>query len=443
MKRKSKICITMGIFVMSALLLSCSDQNKKGEEKAVQSNVTQNEKAVKSNVTENEKAVKNNTKENKKAVQSNTKEDEKVVKSNAIKEVSLKEKKLDLKKYSLKYREGEDHQPFFINNEITKSKNGYYFWKSECLMFFDKASEKVVPLCNLPNCKHKIEPDSKCNAYFESGKYTFDYVQYYNGNVYVIGLNEDSYVCIFKVAKDGSTREESCKLYKFKPETNKYGSEGYYVSVCIQRGYAYFIDNEEKDLKLRKIKLDSKQKPEVLYEATGIRPVLYRMEANGDYLFFQSGNYTDETCERVKGGIYACNLISNEVVLVKKDAVSSYVVRGSDIFYSKKNLVNRYNLITQEDEIFVNSKGGYAKISADKNYIYVVQENENKVEKSCYIYNEDKSVVCQISSEGRERSYHFGDDKYLFVSFMDSEGTMKVLDKEYLKKGKCKWKVIY
>ena len=168
------------------------------------------------------------------------------VTANSIK-VSSEEKKIDLDNYVLDYKAGEDHEPGFLWNKIAKSESGYYFWGkgiyNQMLMFFDKASGMTVPLCNLPNCKHKEEDYDKCNGYFKAydispvtAGYDTRCLQYYNGNIYIIGIDSDAYVCMFRVAKDGSTREKSCRLFKFEPEVYSDGGVGdYHASTCIHR----------------------------------------------------------------------------------------------------------------------------------------------------------------------------------------------------------------
>ena len=374
-------------------------------------------------------------------------------------ETSGEERKLDLANYSLDYKEGEDHQPFFFWSEITKSETGYYFWGKgtyeHMLMFFDSESGMTVPLCNLPNCKHTAEDYDKCNAYFnefESSPVTAGYdtrcLQYYNGNIYIIGVDSDAYVCMFRVAKDGSTREKSCRLFKFEPETDSDGSvESYNASVCIHRGYLYFINNKEKELKLRRMKLDSKEEADIIYETEGIRPNLYRMEGYGDYIFFQGGNFTDEACENMDGGIYAYNIVSQEISLVKKDAISAYMIKDTDIYYSTADSVNKYNLLTQKDEIFVKTKKGYATVAADNNYIYVVgnQFFGGDEESIIRVYKPDKTEVGQIQPPQEGGQCYFGDDNYLFArTYGDSSGErIEVFDKSKLDEEESSWKKLY
>lgn len=381
-----------------------------------------------------------------------------VVTTSSIK-VSDEEKKIDLDNYKLDYKEGEDHQPFFFWSEITKSETGYYFWGKgtydHMLMFFDRKSGMTVPLCNLPNCKHTKEDYDKCNGYFnefESSPVTAGYdtrcLQYYNGNIYIIGVDSDAYVCMFRVAKDGSTREKSCRLFKFEPETDSDGGvESYNASVGIHRGYLYFINNKEKELKLRRVKLDSKEEAEVIYKTEGIRPNLYRMEGYGDYIFFQGGNFTDEACENMDGGIYAYNIVSQEISLVKKDAISAYMIKDTDIYYSTEDAVKKYNLLTQKDEIFVKTKKGYAAVAADNNYIYVAGDQffGGDEDSTIHVYKPDKTEVGQIQPPEGSGQCYFGDDSFLFAeTFGSSSGLcIEVFDKSKFNEEESSWKKLY
>lgn len=355
---------------------------------------------------------------------------------------------LDLEAYNLEYKKETDFQPFFQWSYCAKSENGYYFWNSfydgGMIMFYDNTSKATVPLCNLPDCSHG-EGVTSCNAYFnrnfdiKEDSFHNNDIQYYEGNLYTTGCDKNNNENIYKIAKDGSTREVSCRLYKAESSNsddmeNPDSIDRIAPSVCIHRGYAYFIDNSESMPKIRKVKLDSKEEPEIIYETSGVRPNLYRMEGYGDYIFFQAGNFTDETYSEIEGGVYAYNIITGNISLVKKGAISSYIIQNNMLYYSTDTTVNRYNIVSQEDEEFVKMEDSYPDVMADNNYIYVT-DSSNTIR----VYDRDKTKICTISLEDCSE-YFYGDDEYLFAK---TKYGVKILDKSVLKDGKPKWNSLY
>ena len=200
-------------------------------------------------------------------------------------------------------------------------------------------------------------------------------------------------------------------------------------------------------MKLRRVKLDSNEEADIIYETEGIRPNLYRMEGYGDYIFFQGGNFTDEACENMDGGIYAYNTVSQEISLVKKDAINAYVVKDANIYYSTTNSVNKYNLLTQEDEIFVKTKKGYPMVATDYNYIYVAESDlfGRDEDSTIHVYKSDKTEVGQIQPPEGSGQYYFGDDSYLFAETYGGSGgeCIEVFDKSKFNKEESSWKKLY
>lgn len=404
---------------------------------------TGNDKEINQNVNEGE--------QKEEGLEETAKAEENENKADTVKDDRV-ETKLDLQETSLEYQLETDFQPFFIGSKATKSENGYYFWGgkyTDMIMFCDNTSGMTVPLCNLPDCKHGEDGEyEKCNAYFgeintntDQNHYGCEYMQYYNGNLYLVGYDLDGYVNIYKIAPDGSTREKSCTLYKadftdpLDPE-NPDVSRWRQPYICIHRGYVYFINNDESELKLRRVKIDSKEEPQVIYEAEGVRPNLYRMEGYGEYIFFQAGNFTDESYEEIEAGIYAYQIEKGEISLVKNDAINSYIIRNGVIYYSTDTGIRCYDLSTQKDEEFVETEA-YADVMADENYIYInTQNDEDKV----IVYDENQKKIAEIELEDC-LAYIYGDEKYLFASWSngaDSSG-VKRLDKSLLKDGTVQW----
>lgn len=264
-----------------------------------------------------------------------------------------KEQPLDLINYSLDYQFDTDFQSSFQWTDATRNETGYYFLKDAPgledglrLCYFDEAAGRYIILCSKPDCAHT---DDSCNAYLETNPYKgtdiflASYIQYYEGGVYVAARGTEGYVNLYRIAADGSTRDKVMPLFKQLEDKTSAGLEFRYPYVCIHRGYVYFINNMSTKNKIFRIKLGGDTQ-ELVYENDGERPLLYRMKAYGDFLFFQSGNFWDEKCIDITSGIYAYNIHTGEVTLVKKDAISEYQVLGHDLYYDGKGTVECYSL---------------------------------------------------------------------------------------------------
>ena len=291
---------------------------------------------------------------------------------------------LDLENYSLDYELETDDQPFFFWSQVTKSEYGYYFSiDNNTMVFFDSKSQNIIPLCNKPECMHN---NSKCNAYFgqdtlEETDFWLQQLQYYKGNIYLIGFDSEGYANLYKVSQDGSSCEKYMQLYKTDISSTAL------PHFCIHRGYVYYIKEDEAIPKIRRIKLGDTE-TEIVFETSGIRPNLYRMLGYGDYIFFQSGNYIDETCVETQGGIYAYNIKTREVQLVKKDAIATYIIVNHTCFYKLGEDVRKFDLVTQKDEKIID--GASFDISADEMYVYIFDESDLKV------YNHQGELICNI-----------------------------------------------
>ena len=362
------------------------------------------------------------------------------------------EGRLDLKNYSLDYVFGTDAQTEFIWGRCAKSEKGYYVWgeTERNLCFIDSQTLEMVPLCNRPDCMHN---DEECNAYFNDfitgAEEVFcdkGHIQYYDGYIYIVGSDHE-YVNLYKVSVDGSTCEEYMSLYRVDLSPNgDYGdmdttNVSSYSSpdIWIHRGYVYYIDNREAYPKIRRMKLGSDE-AEIVYETGGERPNLYRMLPYGDYLFFQTGNYTDDTITESVGGIMAYNINTGEIMLVKKEAISSYGINNGVLYY----YVNSDDVIAFDFNTCKETKICHLETSSTSDlygekYMYT-HSFENDIV-SIYSYdgkmigmNKDESIV----------SCYFGDDKYLLAVYKLSptKSVNAIIRVDDIIAGKGKWKLL-
>lgn len=352
-----------------------------------------------------------------------------------------KEVLLDLNTYSLQNAGSKSGQPEILFNRAAISGLGIYYWDwssndgKEKLMFFDKAFQTSVVLCNRPNCTHS---DDTCNAafgaYSASGTFFYrDMIFYYDESVFLVGDDEESFVNLYRVAADGSSWEKYMTLFKAEKTvtTDDTGTSTFWrlPNICIHKDYVYYIDNSESVQKLRRIPMGGKE-TEVVYEPQGEKTLVYRMRAHGDFLFFQSGKYVGET---LVAGIYAYNTKTDEVSLVKKDALRDYSVVEDSLYYEMNEKIYKYNLKTGEDvELPIINTSTNRTFFANEKGIYFFDENNGILE----VFDDDGNLIESIHDTDIEICY-FGADGFFFG---ESSKLQKVfLDEKALHSGNGKW----
>lgn len=355
----------------------------------------------------------------------------------------VQEESLDLENYSLEVLD-TDPQIGLGWNRIAKAESGYYFWKPHIgwanglLSFFDTASGQVTPLCNRPDCSHD---SADCNAYFnakneEDGFFSRDYLQYYEGNIYVFGYDADGYMNLYKVAADGSTCETYMQLFKI----DLTAGEVTFPRVYIYRGYVYYCDLREEKPRIYRMELGNDKK-ELVYESTEIG-AMGCMEGYGDYLFFQEIQFTDDY-EDYTIGFFGYNIRTQKIYLIKKN-INIYAIQGDTIYYLADSEIRAYSLSTQEDALVVSDleKSEELELGADEQYLYVFNSDSGNLR----IYDYDGSLVEEIIDSNISNCY-FGDGVYLFAegTFYSDELQGNASIRAYLKAsdikdGKAEWK---
>lgn len=331
---------------------------------------------------------------------------------------------LDLEKYSLENKERTDAQPEFMWNRAASSDLGIYYWGDLTLNFYDKNAKVSVPLCNRPNCNHD---SNACNAAFgiftSTGWEVYrSMVYYYNGTVFLVG-DEKNNVNLYKVKADGSSWETYMTLFKAE-KTTEIGADGITTTswrlpdVCLHRNYVYYIDNSESHPKLRRIQMKGTQ-TEVIFEPEGDRTMLYRMKCYGDFVFFQAGRYEGE---ELKAGIYAYNVQTGEVCLVKADVLREYYVVENILYYTANEMVYAYDLKTGEVKAFSFRIGDIqTTFFVDKNGIYLFDNRFGELK----IYDKSGNLECVIA-DSQVRDCLFGTDGIFYGEAGSGEGHANV-----------------
>ncbi|MDE5820229.1 MAG: DUF5050 domain-containing protein [Lachnospiraceae bacterium] len=297
---------------------------------------------------------------------------------------------------------------------VAKSENGYYFWERISpdhlhprLMFMDKESGRVVPLCNRPDCVHE---GKECNAYFREhhdvgGGIHKKYLQYYEGNLYAVGLSEDAYVSLFRIKADGSAEWEiSAKLYRTDyAATHRWESP----EVLIEGGYAYFVDWYQKIKKLERMPIDGGM-PETVFEGDSDASAvnIYQIKSNGGTLFFQVISYPDDIPENVVGALYSCDSATGQCNLVKA-FVGPYSVYDGFVYHSSSEGLCRYSIQDQTTEILVNQPMNVPNITITREYIILCDQWEDGAALTLYDY-EGKEIATVPNTLGL--AWYFGGD---------------------------------
>lgn len=355
---------------------------------------------------------------------------------------NYKEEKLDLEKYSVRNELDIDANTGFLWFTMAESDYGYYIPYDDMLVFVDKVTEKIVPLCNRADCSHN---DENCNAHYNTHYsitndesdvvFKLNYLQFYDGYLYTLAYDMSGYVYLYKISEDGSTREKCMKLYKQEASV----SDGIKIGeVCIHRGYVYYVHAFEDNPKLRRMRLGGGEE-EIIFELKGERGNLYRIRPYGDFVFFQAGNFTDETCTDINSGIFAFNVNDGKLQLVKENGVATYFVEKDILYYQTAGVISRYDLVTGEKEVLFEDDLN-ADFSVDDRYIYHINGNCLDI----YDLSMEKMFSVENSPEQRIFSYDFGNGEYLFAEGIMGDGDEQKSGFYYLKKtgiedGTAKW----
>lgn len=102
--------------------------------------------------------------------------------------------------------------PNFFPYKLVEGDAGYYFKAGNTLLFADKTTMEVLPLCSLPGCLHNQETDEAkrelCQAYFPANSILTP-MAYYNGSLYICyrkTLRSD--FTLVRLSPDGTERRE-------------------------------------------------------------------------------------------------------------------------------------------------------------------------------------------------------------------------------------------
>lgn len=310
--------------------------------------------------------------------------------------------------------------------EITQSENGYYIWERvnpqqlyPHLLFMDKESGRVVPLCNKPDCTHE---GRECNAYFplfDFGKDGVDrhYIQYYDGKLYASGLSADDYVSLFEIKPDGSEWEISTKLFR-----TDYSSSGRWRSpeILIENGYVYFVDSRQNKMKLERMAIAGGT-PEIVFEgdSEALYVDVFRMKNADDVIFFQVSFNMDGSLENAIEGLYCYDMLRGQCSLIKEGCCGPYSVRDGFVYYANTEGLCCYSIHDQTTNILNDQPMDVPNITLTNNFIILCDQMKDH---SLILYDYEGKKAATVPNTLGLQWYFGGDSDMLFGQYAGAEG---------------------
>ena len=289
-------------------------------------------------------------------------------------------KKVDLETMNFKADKNGSYEE--SNESFAMTEDGIYYFVDEYLKFYDFSSKKKVTVCNKPNCKHD---NKECNAYFETSVAEKGYMDtttiiYYEGYLYMAGCDDDGKVYLYRISKDGSSREKYMQLYGAnftdvgrQGETEDFSRTWICPDIVIRNGYVYYMFTSEDTCSgLMRKKLGSDKVEYVVKAKEDMHFQAYRINSNGDYLLFQVGVYNEDYTD-MDAALYALNDTTDEIVKLVDDFQGRYYMRDDCMYYLKyREGLYRYSF----------SDGKTKKILPAEYFVDFITINKNSI--LCY-----------------------------------------------------------
>lgn len=282
------------------------------------------------------------------------------------------------------YVEGEDYQQQWNvrgsseAKKFTKGENGWYYY-SGVLSFYDFNSNTSVVVCNQPNCQHN---SAACNAYLRDLCDSVQYIQYYDGNLYVVGMNALD-VCVFRISADGSTHGKVGTLSTI--------SSGQSINCVVHRGYIYCTVGMDGSLNgnsvaVYRLSLGGGCEAEKIYTFDTAYGSGVQLKAYGNYLYMQHLYYTDAEGNDLTGDLYRYQIHTGEAELLIKDIYKPFAMDDSHIYYATFSQVMLYDFESEQTSVLWES-GSSVYFVLDGKYLYCDNEPHAYLQK-----NEDGSI---------------------------------------------------
>ncbi|MBD5533685.1 MAG: DUF5050 domain-containing protein [Lachnospiraceae bacterium] len=330
---------------------------------------------------------------------------------------------------------------------VAESEKGYYIWgysavnpdrqiSINMLLFKDKESGRIVPLCNRPDCAHV---DEECNAYFPptssamegADGFLYDYIQYYDGSLYVSGMSVDRYVSLYRIEADGSGDWElSTKVFRTDYD---WGSVFSYPEILIADGYVYFVDWNQKCQTLERIPLGGGT-AEVLYDGPdGVSEDISATEITEvknieGFVYFLTISYLGDSAELVNsvGGLYQCDMETGQCVKAKDGYGGPWSVHNGYLYYGgmEGEGLCRYSMRDGSVEILSDDPINVPQIALTQDYIIICDQMAGRPPYgySLIIYDYDGNRLATVPNNIWLNKFYGGNSEMLFGSWGDESG---------------------
>lgn len=324
------------------------------------------------------------------------------------------------KDYGENYVQTQDSQNFSARREATVTENGFYIIQEDFVCFVDGKSEKTVPLCGKPNCKHK---DYSCNACFNIPLS----IQAYDGNIYVVARGTEAGTeSLYRISEDGSEREELKTLYTCETDDASCS-----LDFVIHRGYGYMVtnwlqkDRTERTQTMYRISLDSSKEKEEVAKVKGYTPMIYIVEGRGNKIYFSTNRYTDKDAKKLEIQNYEYDILGETVQKINlPDGMSLLANSNNRYFCCKKDgkgILSFDKNGENEKEIF-DWKYDNTVIYHDEKYLYVDNEvylivhDKPDTERKIVVMDYDGNKICQWDKFGTDKlKFCWSDSKQLLL----------------------------
>ncbi len=317
-------------------------------------------------------------------------------------------------KYSEDYEQGQDSQNFSATREATATKNGFYVIQEDFICFVDKKSEKTVPLCGKPNCRHT---EHSCNAYFSVPLS----IQAYDGSIYVVARGTKvGTESLYRISEDGSEREELKTLYTCEADDTSCS-----LDFVIHRGYGYMVtnwvqkDRTEKEQTLYRISLDSSEEKEEVAKVKGYTPMIYIIEGRGNDIYFSTNRYTDKDGKNLEILNYKFDILEEKVQKIDlPDDMSLIAVKNNRYFCYKKDGkgIVSFDKEGKNEKRMFDWKYDNTVIYHDEQYLYLDNEvyllfhDQPDTERRVVIIDYDGNKICEWKKFGINKLKIFWSD---------------------------------
>lgn len=273
-----------------------------------------------------------------------------------------------------RYVPGEDYQQNWndwgsdIGQLSAASEDGYYYFDrfgDSLLHFHDFASGQTVVLCNRPNCDHK---SVDCNATVSGMEMLVQYLQFYDGNLYLIGttngLSQD--VSVWRVSADGTVRGLVGNVMTI--------SNGGSFHCIIHRGYVYCTlgtDEPEnnREVPIYRLSLSGDGDAKEIQTLDRTHGAGAFLKAYGNHLYICHAYYSDREGNGYCGDLYQMDIHAGEIEYLTQTAGKPFVVDGNRVYYSGNKQVLMYDLKTGETTVLLDQGPVFLTLDAERLYV--------------------------------------------------------------------------